>query len=147
MGTIHNLATRFKNLNFEAIKQQALIETAPEIIPEMTERQMREGKRSDGELITPDLQSREYALLKLEAGGIAPYKTPDLRNSGSFQAAIRTVITPKAIRTYSLDSKATKLELKYTPLIYGANAANLTKYATENLFPTLMGKLKAETVG
>lgn len=147
MGTIRNLTNRFKALNFEVIKQQALIETAPEIIPEMTENQMREGFRSDGDYIEPDLQDKAYAKRKIEAGGMAPYKIPDLRNSGNFQRGLRTVVTKVSLKTYSIDVKADSLEEKYTPLIYGATKENLSIYAKENLFPVLMEKLKSATVG
>jgi hypothetical protein len=147
VGTINNLAKRFAALNYEVVKQQALIETAPQVIPEMTEQQMRRGETSTGEPIKPDLADVHYALLKQEAGGQAPYKTPDLRNSGSFQSGLRTLVTATALKTYSLDTKSEKLELKYTPKIYGANPENLSKYAKENLLPDLMGKIKAATVG
>lgn len=147
MGTIRNLTNRFKALNFAVIKHQALVETAPEIIPEMTEQQQRSGIRSDGEFIEPDLQNNIYAKRKIESGGMAPFGIPDLRNSGNFQRNLRTVITEVSLKTYSLDTKADELEKKYTPLIYGATKENLAIYAKENLLPVLMGKLKAATVG
>ncbi len=149
MGTIRNLTDRFKlaAANWEEIKQQALIETAHGVIPEMTEQQMRLGETSTGDPIKPDLADVHYALQKQEAGGQAPYKVPDLRVMGTFQAGLRTTIGKLTINTYSIDTKAEKLELKYTPLIYGANPANLAKYAIENLRPALMEKFKAATVG
>lgn len=146
MGTIRNLSDRFKALDFELIKQQSLIETAPQIM-EMTEQQMRIGERSDGYNIIPDLQDLHYSLQKKEAGGIAPFETPDLFNTGQFYKGLRTSIGLKTINTYSLDTKAPKLEEKYTPLIYGANEINLSKYAVEDLKPVLLEKLKAATVG
>lgn len=146
MGTIHNLASRFAALNFDLIKQQSLIETAPQVIPEMTEQQQRLGQRSDGEMIGY-LQDPVYAMGKTESGGQAPPGEVDLRLTGSFQAGLRTVVTKVSLKTYSLDLKADKLEKKYTPLIFGANKENLTKYAKENLLPDLMTKLKTATVG
>lgn len=147
MGTIKNLANRFKALDWYAVKEQSLIETAPQAIPEHTEQQMRLGQRSDGEMIGY-LENSHYAMQKKLAGGLAPQGEVDLRNSGSFQAGLRTVVTPQLnLKTYSLDTKAEKLELKYTPLIYGANPKNLSKYATQDLQPVLMAKLKAATVG
>jgi hypothetical protein len=146
MGTIHNLASRFAALNYEVVKQQALIETAPQVIPEMTEQQMRIGQRSDGEMIGY-LKDAHYAEGKTMSGGLAPPGEVDLRLTGDFQAGLRTVVTNVSLKTYSLDLKAPKLEKWYTPLIYGANAENLSKYAKENLLPDLMGKIKAATVG
>lgn len=147
MGTIRQLTARFQALDYEAIKQQSLIETAPQIIPEMTEQQQRKGQLSTGEQIHPLLRDKTYALLKLEAGGKAPSGVPDLRNSGAFQSGLRTVVTDKALKTYSLDVKAQKLELRYSAYIYGANSANLSIYAKENLYPVLIEKLKTATVG
>lgn len=146
MGTIRNLTNRFKAINFAVIKHQALIETAPEIIPEMTEQQQRIGIRSDGEMIG-FLQNNIYAAKKIEAGGQAPRGEVDLRNSGNFQRNLRTVVTEVSLKTYSIDVKADELEKKYTPLIYGATKENLSIYAKENLFPVLMEKLKSATVG
>lgn len=146
MGTIRNLTNRFKALNFAVIKHQALVETAPQVIPEMTEQQQREGIRSDGETIGY-LQNNIYAAKKIEAGGIAPRGEVDLRNSGNFQAGLRTVVTEVSLKTYSIDFKADSLEKKYTPLIYGATKENLAIYAKQDLFPVLMEKLKAATVG
>lgn len=146
MPTIHNLASRFAALDFELIKTQALIETAPQIIPEMTEQQQRLGQRADGEMIGY-LQDPIYAMGKTESGGLAPTGEVDLRLTGNFQAGLRTVVTKVSLKTYSLDLKADKLEKKYTPLIYGASKENLSKYATENLLPDLLQKLKALTVG
>lgn len=146
MGTIRNLANRFKALDFELIKQQALIETAPQIIPEMTEQQMRLGQRSDGEMIGY-LKDKHYAEGKTLSGGLAPPGEVDLRLTGAFQKSIRTVVTKLTLKTYSLDTKAPKLEKWYGQLIYGANKQNLSKYATEDLRPVLFEKLKSATVG
>jgi len=147
MGTIANLTNRFKALNFDLIKQESLRETAPLIIPEMTREQMRQGQRSDGNPIVPKLEDIRYAIDKEANGGLAPFLTPDLFHTGEFQENIITTITAKTIKTFSIDLKAPKLELRYTPLIYGANSANLAKYATENLQPVLLSRLKAATVG
>jgi hypothetical protein len=152
MGTIKNLSNRFRVLDYDLIKQQALIETAPQIIPEMTEQQMRLGERSDGEIIGY-LKDRYYAEGKTESGGLAPPGEVDLRLTGDFQAGLRTVVTELTLKTYSIDTKAQVLELGnrkrkgYGPLIYGANKENLSKYAIENLRPVLMEKLKTATVG
>lgn len=150
MGTINNLYKRFAALDFELIKQQSLIETAPQVIPEMTEQQQRLGQRSDGEMIGY-LHDPVYAMGKTESGGQAPPGEVDLRLTGSFQAGLRTVVTSVSLKTYSLDVKAAKLESTgkggYGPLIYGANKENLSKYAKENLLPDLMHKLKSATVG
>lgn len=146
MGTINNLYKRFAALDFELIKQQALIETAPQIIPEMTEQQQRLGQRSDGEMIGY-LHDPIYAEGKTLSGGLAPPGEVDLRLTGDFQAGLRTVVTKISLKTYSLDLKAEKLEKKYTNLIYGANKENLAKYAIDDLQPVLLQKLKAQTVG
>jgi|GEM_PF-5650512 len=146
MGTIHNLAARFKALDFELIKQQSLIETAPGIIPQMTEDQMRYGYDSRQQLIG-QLQSPAYALDKVEWGGSAAPGQVDLHLTGKIYAGLRTSISPTTIDTYSIDFKAPKLEDEYGNRIYGANKANLTKYAIEDLKPVLMQKLKENTVG
>lgn len=148
MGTIRNLSSRVSiaAAEWNTIKQQALIETAPQVIPEMTEQQMRLGQRSDGEIIGY-LHDSHYAEGKTLSGGIAPPGEVDLRLTGDFQAGLRTVVTPLSLRTYSIDTKSEKLELKYSSLIFGANKANLAKYATEDLRPVLFQKLKSLTTG
>lgn len=147
MGTIKNLANRFKALNFDLIKQESLRETAPSAIPQYNREQLRAGQLSDGNLITPQLGSLTYALTKENKGGKAPFMTPDLFETGSFQADITTTITSKTIKTFSLDLKGPSLQLKYSPLIYGANPSNLSKYATQDLQPVLHKKLREATVG
>lgn len=150
MGSIRNLSDRFKTLDFNAIKEQSLIKTAPGIIPEMNEQQLSIGQLADGEEFPEKnwLQSKEYAQQKLEAGGMAPFRIPDLKLTGSFYDGVRTVVTPQlSLKTYSIDTKAPKLETKYGSLIFGASPINLAKYATENLQPVLIKKLKEQTVG
>lgn len=148
MATIHSFATRFNAAAsaWNEIKQQALIETALETVPEMTESQLRLGELSTGDLLHPDLASTPYALRKQESGSHAPYGIPDLLQSGNFYSKIRTTIGPKTINTYSLDIKAPALELKYTRYIYGYNDANRQKYAIEFLKPVLFQKLKTAAV-
>src|ERR1700676_856485 len=124
MGTIRNLTDRFKSLDFDHIKQQALIETAPQIIPEMTEQQQRLGQRSDGEAIGY-LRDNAYAEVKIIEGGLARPGEVDLRLHGDFQAGLRTVVTAMSLKTYSLDLKAPRLEKQYGQLIYRANPENL----------------------
>lgn len=149
MGTIHNLASRFKALNFENIKQEAIRETAPEIFPILNRAQLKSGKLSNGNPITPKLDNVAYALKKETLNGLngRTLLTPDLKNTGEFYADITTTVTAKTIKTFSLDTKSPALELKYSPFIFGLNSANLAKYAKENLQPVLMAKLKAATVG
>lgn len=149
MGTIKNLATRFKALNFDLIQQESLRETAPLVIPGMNRDQLKSGKKSDGNPIIPPLENITYALDKEATNGLngRSLLTPDLLKTGAFQSEITTIITAKTIKTFSLDLKGEKLELKYTPLIYGANKENLSKYATKDLRPVLFQKLKAATVG
>lgn len=151
MGTIKNLADRFKiaAANWEVIKQESLRETAPAIIPVYNREQLRSGQLSDGNPITPQLENVIYALDKEAKNGLngRSLLTPDLYNEGNFQGDVTTTITAKTIKTFSLDLKAPKLELKYSPLIYGANPKNLSKYAIEDLRPVLFSKLKAATVG
>lgn len=145
MGTIRNLANRFRALDFELIKQESLRETVTEV-PELNREQLRKGQLSDGNLIRPQLDNPVYAVSKQTKGGIAPFMTPDLLNTGAFQEQITTTITAKTIKTFSLDLKAPKLELKYTPLIYGLDTPNMGKYA-QSVRPVLFEKLRAATVG
>lgn len=149
MGTIHNLSSRFTALKFETIKQESLRETAPNIIPELNRQQLKSGQRADGQTITPSLSNVIYARDKENKNGLngRSLLTPDLYNTGSFQSQITTTVTAKTIKTFSIDLKAAKLELKYSPYIYGANSQNLSKYATEDLQSVLIWKLKAATVG
>lgn len=149
MGTIANLANRFKALNFDLIKQESLRETAPFIIPVMNREQLRSGQLTDGSAIVPPLSNLQYALDKEAENGLngRSLLTPDLYHTGEFQSEITTTITAKTIKTFSLDLKGPSLELKYSPKIYGANPANLSKYAIQNLRPVLFAKLKAATVG
>lgn len=146
MGTIKNLANRFKSLNFDLIKQESLRETVPQNAPEFNRDQLRQGKKADGNLITPQLGSLTYALTKENKGGIAPFMTPDLIDTGGFYKGITTIITSKTIRTFSLDLKAPKLELKYSPLIYGLSTENLSKIS-QIVQPVLHKKLREATVG
>lgn len=149
MGTIRNLSARVSIAakQWDNTKQTALRETAPDAFPALNKKQLRLGQRSDGQLIKPDLQSKVYSADKATTGGTAPFGTPDLFHTGAFYSEITTTVTKLSLKTFSLDLKAPKLELKYSPLIYGLNPANLTKYATETLKPVLFEKFRSQTVG
>lgn len=150
MGTIANLANRFKALNFELIKQEALRETVSEV-PELIREQLKSGQRSDGNPITPKLDNIAYALKKEAVNGLngRSLLTPDLLNTGSYQEKITSIITAKTIKSFSLDLKSEALDLKYgekSPLLK-LNEANTSKYALDSVKPVLFSKLKAATVG
>lgn len=149
MGTIANLANRFKALDWDLIKQTSLRETAPNIIPQMNRGQLKSGQLNDGSPIEPPLSNTAYALDKEKKHGLNGRSlfTPDLLDTGAFQSEITTTITAKTIKTFSLDLKGEELELKYSPKIYGANPTNLSKYAIEDLRPVLFQKLRTATVG
>lgn len=149
MGTIKNLADRFRSLDWNGIKQDSLQETAPAIIPDMNREQLTQGQTSRSQPIVPQLSDVLYAIKKEATNGLngRSLLTPDLKNTGDFYKGIITEVTGTALKTYSTDAKSNKLELTYSPYIFGANSNNLSKYATEDLQPVLLQKLKSATVG
>lgn len=151
MGTIRNLANRVSLAaqQWETTKQVAIRETAPQTFPQLNREQLRKGQLSDGNPISPPLANITYALDKENKNGAngRSLLTPNLFDTGAFQGSITTTVTRLSIKTFSLDLKAPKLQLKYSPLIYGLQPNNLTKYATETLKPVLFEKFRSQTVG
>lgn len=145
MGTIQNLIDRVKSFNYEAAVAESLEETK-EAIPELTRDRLITGKLTDGGRIIPLYSSPIYAINKERQNSLAGFLTPDLKLTGEFYASIQTKINTKTFVTFSDDSKAPKLETKYTPLIYGLSDEAKAKYA-KIVQPILFAKIKTATVG
>jgi len=135
-----------QRFNYDLAVRETLEETANRV-PDYTRDQLHRGEKVDGSKITPLYGNPEYSKLKFADNSAAGLGVPDLYLYGDFYNGIQTKINTKTISTFSIDSKSPKLELKYSPLIYGLNAANKTKYAIMDVKPVLIAKVKTGIFG
>lgn len=118
--TIQELRKRSNDFvaNLAGHVESAVMENERKIVA-MNQEQMRLGKKADGSKIG-FLASITYARQKIDRGGRAPFRIPDLFNTGEFQSKM-TLSTNGA--TYyeigSTDDKAFDLESKYGSDIFG----------------------------
>lgn len=81
-------------------------------IVELNREQMQIGKNAKGENIG-FLRSLSYSQAKIDRGGLAPFRVPDLLNTGAFQGAMFMEVTGDEYFIGSTDSKAEDLADKY----------------------------------
>lgn len=140
LKTIHEMAKRFASVNFEQVVRDSF-EEKKATIASFNRQNLRKGKLQTGNTIKPDLQSIPYAAKKFNSSGQAPFGTPDLFLTGGFQSDIGVIINKETFTTFSENIKAPKLELKYTPLIYGLPDANKPDFV-QVVGPVIFQKVK-----
>ena len=94
---------------------------------DLTQFQLSEGETGNGAM--PDYASEEYAHIKQQyVSTYKIYPTVDLRVTGDFYRGMKARIVLMGIEIESIDSKAAKLESKYSLKIYVLNDKNLETF-------------------
>jgi hypothetical protein len=122
---LKELANRMFNIDLMELASQA-VEVNEKVLTDLNRDQMLHGLTAAGAKIKPDLASDLYADAKKDSGGEAPFGTPDLFLTGSFQEEMQMDIDSRSYSFFSTDDKATKLNLKYKN-IFGLTAKNKEK--------------------
>lgn len=117
---------------------ETMMEFKEEII-DLNTSQLEKGKLSTGENISPDYKLSEYARFKKSRGSIAPLGVPDLKLEGDFYEGFNIDKVSGGILIDSDDSKASKLEDKYSSNIYGLTDQNKEE-VKEMILPTFRKK-------
>lgn len=117
LSTIHKVAANAQRINFDAIKRDSFEETKSSVVS-FNKQNLRQGFKVDGSRIGI-YGSIPYAAKKFNQSGEAGFGCIDLYLTGDWQNGIGAIINSKSFTTFSVDEKASKLELKYSPLIYG----------------------------
>lgn len=141
MATIFNVKRRFESIVIKDIAIDSIDDTKT-AIADFNAEQMFTGKRADGSEITPTYSDTTIQI-KQDKG--QPSDRVTLRNTGSFYAGIRVNVSNEDISIYSTDSKADKLNKKYSTSkgnIFGLNTQYKGEYTRNNLQPVWKEKIE-----
>lgn len=94
--------------------------------------QLRKGLTNDGEPITPEYASEEYAQFKQSIGSQAPPGTPDLILEGDFVGAFYTERRGENILIDSSDEKTPQLDAKYQG-VFGLTSESRSDLIEDNV--------------
>lgn len=129
---------KIENLVLEAV------EANEQALTDLNREQMRRGMTAEGTAIVPDLRNKLYADAKKQAGGRAPFGTPDLYLTGSFQERMQMDVDSRSYEFGSTDEKADKLSEKYAN-IFGLTKEN--KDMAKVITTKTLGELWRKAVG
>lgn len=148
MSTLRALSNRFQAAvaAYDGTLQEAIEETK-DVAVAFNRQQLYSGIKSTGDKITPHYANLKYAAKKYGLNATPGFTNPDLYVTGAFYLGIGVVVNQKSLTFDSTDSKAPKLELEYTPQIYGLTKENKSAYSLESVKPVLFAKIKAQTTG
>lgn len=131
MGTVKNLYNRLKKVDLDQIVFNSIDETKL-YYTEMNLEQMMNGKRRDGQDITPSYLDDPYFKTYSQAlqysdwkDRIEPYTTkrnpgtPNLFINGYYHSTLTALVSKDGITILSGWSESRDIEAKYTRLIYG----------------------------
>lgn len=131
MGTVKNLYQRLKSLNVDQIAEDSVNDTKL-YYTMMNLEQMMNGKRRDGQDITPSYWDDPYFKSYSQALAYSDWKdriepfrtnrrpgTPNLYINGYYHNSIRAVVTREGISMESGWSESSDIESTFTRLIYG----------------------------
>lgn len=114
-------------------------------IVDLNRSQLLEGKKSDGNKITPQYRRNGYALNKNQRNSRPGFGTPDLYLRGDFQNAMFLLVNGNIYSFDSRDSKRGKLVGKYSEAIFGLTPENQRKMWVEILTPYIRQRLSDVT--
>ena len=120
--------------NIEKYKSDSIDDALP-YLADLNIEQRALGLRSDGQLITPELRSDDYAAEKIAMGGRAPLGTPDLKNEGDFNSKQYAKKNGKMIYFSSRDKKNLSLTTKYGDEIHGLTEESREEALEDQLIP------------
>ena len=131
--TTYKAVTTIVN-NIEKYKSNSIDEALP-YLADLNIEQRAKGLNSDGQFITPELQNDEYANAKKGMGGRAPFKIPDLKDTGDFNSGQYAKKSGRMIEFGSTDGKNSDLIEKYGEKIHGLTEESRQEALTDQLIP------------
>ena len=131
--TTYKAVTTIVN-NIEKYKSNSIDDALP-YLADLNIEQRLKGLNSDGQFITPELQNDEYANAKKWMGGRAPFKIPDLKDTGDFNSGQYAKKSGRMIEFGSTDGKNSDLIEKYGEKIHGLTEESRQEALTDQLIP------------
>ena len=107
------------------------------ILVDMNTEQLKQGKDSIGDSITPEYYSDEYAYMKNRMNPRPGFGTPDLFLEGDFQEGFFVEETNGGWEIDSRDEKRNILASKYGADIFGNTEQDETEFNEEYILPRL----------
>ena len=129
----------------EGYKSAAINESLP-YFADLNIEQRLQGKRADGQFITPELRNETYAAAKLSKGGKAPFGTPDLKDTGDFNSGQFVKKQGKTLLFSSTDDKNSGLVKKYGEEIHGLSEESRQEALNDQLVPTVLYYIEQQLV-
>lgn len=143
MGTIASLNRRIQSVNFKEVVVISMEQTKDEMV-KLNQDDLSVSLLSTSNPITPRYRSGAYAKTKFALNPAAGLGSPDLKVTGAFYRGIYVTVD-LASYSYTMgsnDEKATSLQLKYTPKIFGLTYDSKSIYALQTLRPVLNANLR-----
>ena len=126
MATVFEIRDKYRAIDLRQIAEEIVKEDEDQLL-DLNRLQLEEGLDSDGKYIAPEYASDRYAFYKAQAGSRAPYRTPNLKDTGAFYD--RMYIDSDKFTISSSVPYAKELENKYGTNIYGISKQDLQLYA------------------
>lgn len=152
MITIKSIADKFRALNTDKIIDESLAETKEAFI-KANKKQLLEGKRSDGNDITPSYLDDPYFKTRESAQRYSDWKdritpnpkrksgTPNLFIKGPFHNSIDVSFNRDTISFDASFHAANAIEDKYTSKIFGLGGDIKKDYLNNDLSPVIQEKI------
>ncbi len=143
MPSVSELLERFKKLDTNRIITASFNDTHKSF--EDTQReQLRHGRTSTGELISPRYKRQKYAIAKNAINPLPGLGVPDLKFHGDFYREINMEADANVLDIISKDEKGPMLENKYKN-IFGLNQDYRKNYINSSLHPVIKNKIEGAT--
>lgn len=128
MATVDEMyaAVEFARNNLEKIARE-IISASDKSLVELLQIQLQSGQTGDGEYISPEYASYDYAVHKQNMGSRSPFGVPDLKYTGEFYR--KMVLTWTSDNSFSIISN----DVKWRKLIsrYGLNVMKLSEFSIQ----------------
>jgi len=145
MGTIRSTFKAYSEgtgIDIDTIIAESIEETKTIIIG-FNKENLKQGFKIDGTRIGT-YASLSYAAKKFAQNSAAGFGNIDLFLSGDWANAITVRVNKKSFTTFSINTKALKLETKYSKLIYGLPNKYKDEYI-QILKPIIIRRIKEAT--
>ena len=142
--TTYKAVTTIVN-NIEKYKSNSIDDALP-YFADLNIEQRLQGKRADGQMITPGLRNEKYAEAKVSRGGKAPFGTPDLKDTGDFNSGQFVKKQGKTLLFSSTDDKNKDLVDKYGEEIHGLSEESREEALNDQLIPTVLFYIEKELI-
>jgi hypothetical protein len=144
MATVKELYKKTKRINLIKLVVQVLdLPEVQDFIADKNKDQLNSGLTIEGEKITPDYVSDDYAKAKQDMNSKPGLFTPDLFLSGDFYEGLTADLAGQNIEIFSTDWKSDDLEKKYGD-IFGLTKSNMEQLKREFILPELLNLIHNE---